>query len=198
MHISPDASLVPLRLLPTAPKATLVSQTGAGLAPRTGIKESFTYDKCMSQISRNVFYLWNWGKTYELPLLMLGLSIICGTCGTRRSSWVNLFLWDGCVDSHSGTVGSPVSWSLISICCQNTGPARTSAQACGGNTQTRTMGSEAHTHTQCGVPLPCAEMKVLAVESSQFSWPTVPPSVLQTDYKVGQQQLHKITVDLWC
>lgn len=58
------------------------------------------------------------------------------------------------------------------------------------------MGSETHTHTQCGIPLLCAEMKVLAVESSQFSWTTVPPSVPQTDYKVGQQQRRKLTIVL--
>lgn len=53
IYISPDASLDVLRLLPTAPKAVSLSpkqQTGVGLSPHTGIKESFTLDKQESQL----------------------------------------------------------------------------------------------------------------------------------------------------
>ena len=53
----------------------------------------------------------------------------CVTSGTRRLRCVMRLWWEGWVDSHSGMVGSPVSCSANSICCQNTGPDLTSAHA---------------------------------------------------------------------
>lgn len=91
------------------------------------------------------------------------------TCGMRRSSCMILFLCDGCVDSHSGRLASPPSWSLISICCQKTGPARTSAQAC----------ARTHTHTQV------TRFKTWVY----FSLTTVPPRVQQSDWSFYDRTL---------
>lgn len=114
--------------------------------------------------------------------------MVC-TCGMRRSSWATRFLCDGCVDSHSGTWGSPVSWSLISICCQNTGPARTSAHAWNGHTHTHTIKWKTLTH-KCTFAR--ARMKIqmdLMSLSIKFSLATVPPSALQADYRFWQLHL---------
>lgn len=62
--------------------------------------------------------------------MMHVFGFVCITSGTRRSNCLTRFWWEGCVDSHSGMVGWPVNWSLISICCQKTVPALTSAHAC--------------------------------------------------------------------
>lgn len=113
--------------------------------------------------------------------------MVC-TCGMRRSSRATLFLCDGCVDSHSGTWGFPVSWSLISICCQNTGPARTSAHAWNGHTHTHTIIWKTLTH-KCTFAR--ARMKIqmdLMSLSIKFSLATVPPSALHADYRFWHLQ----------
>lgn len=103
-----------------APPNTSLSNTGSPQW-QTGEELFLLTDEEVFYLMRKVFIK----KLKDWPCLIAWFY----TCGMRRSSWVILFLCDGCVDSHSGRLGSPLSWSLISICCQKTGPARTSAHA---------------------------------------------------------------------
>lgn len=103
-----------------APPNTSLSNTGSPQW-QTGEELFLLTDEEVFYLMRKVFIK----KLKDWPCLTAWFY----TCGMRRSSWVILFLCDGCVDSHSGRLGSPLSWSLISICCQKTGPARTSAHA---------------------------------------------------------------------